>query len=79
MSERFTGQVYNWSDRGYGFIFVTPLQRYFVHISEFKADHVPVIGEKVTFIPKPPRKTGPDVLPLATDVRPADQADGGAQ
>jgi hypothetical protein len=66
--ERFIGRFYSWNERGYGLIFVTPQQRYFMHISEFQSDHIPVVGEQVTFLTGPPRKNG--ALPCAVDVRP---------
>ena len=68
-TSRLTGQFYCWNEKGYGFLYITPQQRFFVHISQIRFDHVPVVGEKVTFVPGPPRKEGPDQLPLALDVQ----------
>jgi hypothetical protein len=75
LEERITGSFYSWSPRGFAMIFVTPQKRYFMHISEFKSDHIPFIGEEVSFLARPPRKGGQ--LPLAIDVRPVPA--GGAQ
>jgi cold shock CspA family protein len=80
-TERLIGQFYAWNPKGFGFVYVTPIQRYFVHISEFKADHIPAIGEKVTFIAGQPRAAkgpdGPNRLPSAIDVRPVEESVGG--
>ena len=66
--ERKQGCFYSWNERGYGLIFITPQERYFMHISEFFADHLPIVGERVSFLIGPPRKAG--ALPCAIDVRP---------
>ena len=66
--ERLVGKFYSWNERGYALIFVTPQQRYFMHISDFKSDHLPVVGEKISFDVAPPRKPGQ--LPCAVNVCP---------
>jgi hypothetical protein len=66
--ERLVGSFYSWNERGYALIFVTPQQRYFMHISDFNSDHLPVVGEKVSFEVAPPRKPGQ--LPCAVNVHP---------
>jgi len=66
--ERLVGSFYSWNERGYALIFVTPRQRYFMHISDFPSDHIPVVGEKVSFNVAPPRKPGQ--LPCAVNVHP---------
>jgi cold shock CspA family protein len=69
-STRVVGQVYSWNKRGFGLIFVTPQERYFAHISEIRMNRVPELGERVSFVVKPPRKENAGQLPLACDVRP---------
>jgi hypothetical protein len=66
--ERKIGSVYSSSPRGWAFVFVTPQERYFLHISEFKSDHLPVVGEKVSFEVAAPRKAGQ--LPCAANATP---------
>lgn len=68
--ERLVGSFYSWNERGYALIFVTPQQRYFMHISDFKSDHLPVVGEKISFDVAPPRKPGQ--LPCAVNVCPVE-------
>jgi len=65
--ERKIGAVYSVNPKGWLFICVTPQERYFLHISELKADRFAVVGDKVSFIPAAPRKPGQ--LPCATDGR----------
>ena len=72
--ERKLGTVYSVNPRGWAFICVTPLERYFAHISEQKSDHMLVVGERVSFEVAVARKPGQ--LPCAVDVRPES---GGAQ
>ena len=66
--KRLEGTFYSWNERGYGLIFITPKLRYFMHVSEFDSDHLPVVGEKVNFEAVPPRKEGQ--LPCAVNVKP---------
>ena len=66
--ERKIGSFYAWNIAGWGFIMVTPLERYFVHVSEVGLDHIPVVGEQVSFEVSPPRKEGK--LPCAVRVKP---------
>ena len=56
--ERKQGIVYSSNPKGWIFIYTTPQERFFGHLSEVQADHLPVLGEKVSFIPSPPRKEG---------------------
>jgi len=65
--QRKIGAVYSVNLKGWLFVCVTPQERYFLHISELKADRFAVAGDKVSFIPGPPRKLGQ--LPCATDAR----------
>ena len=68
--ERKDGIVYSVSPKGWLFICVTPQERYFLHISELKAERFAVVGDKVSFIPGPPRDLRkPNQLPCATDAR----------
>jgi cold shock CspA family protein len=66
--ERQIGTFYSWNERGYAMIFVTPKQRYFMHVSEFDSDKFPIIGQQVSFEIAPPRKPGQ--LPCAVNVKP---------
>jgi hypothetical protein len=68
--ERLIGSFYSWNERGYALIFVTPKQRFFMHISEFDSDSFPVIGQRVSFEVAPPRKQGQ--LPCAVGVKPVE-------
>jgi cold shock CspA family protein len=70
--QRKTGTIYSFNPRGWAFIFVTPLERYFAHISEIKLDHLPAVGETVSFETVPPRKPGQ--LPCAVNVEPVEPA-----
>jgi hypothetical protein len=70
--ERKVGTVYSVNPKGWFFVCVTPQERYFIHISELKADRFAVVGDKVNFIPAPPRKEGQ--LPCATDAQFAEVA-----
>lgn len=72
--ERKIGTVYSVNPRGWAFICVTPLERYFAHISEQKSDHMLAVGEKVSFEIAPPRKLGQ--LPCAIDVTPVEPISG---
>jgi cold shock CspA family protein len=66
--ERKIGTVYSSNTvRGWAFITVTPMERYFAHISEIKTDRMLEIGQTVSFETAPPRKPGQ--LPCATDVK----------
>jgi hypothetical protein len=66
---RKLGTVYSVNPRGWFFIYVTPQERYFAHISELKSERMVALTEKVTFqvSSAPPRKDGQ--LPCAVDVR----------
>jgi hypothetical protein len=75
--ERKVGAVYSVNPKGWLFVCVTPQERYFLHISELKADRFAVVGDRVDFIPAPPRGTGK--LPCATDARFVEPESGGAQ
>ena len=66
--ERIVGAFYSWNERGYAMIFVTPKQRYFMHVSEFDSDKFPVVGQRISFEVAPPRKSGQ--LPCAINVKP---------
>jgi hypothetical protein len=66
--ERKIGTVYSSNPKGWIFIYVTPQERYFLHVSEVKSDHLPVLGDRLTFTPAPPRKAGQ--LPCAVDAQP---------
>ena len=68
--ERLVGSFYSWNERGYALIFVIPQQRYFMHISDFKSDHLPIVGERISFDVAPPRKLGQ--LPCAVNVCPVE-------
>jgi hypothetical protein len=68
--ERLIGSSYSWNERGYALIFVTPQQRFFMHISQFQSDHLPTVGETVSFSVAPPRKLGQ--LPCAVNVKPVE-------
>jgi cold shock CspA family protein len=66
--DRKIGTVYSANTvRGWAFITVTPMERYFAHISEIKTDKMLEIGQEVSFTVAPPRKEGQ--LPCATDVK----------
>ena len=71
--ERKIGMFYSWNLRGWGFIMLSPNERYFAHISEVHLDHIPAVGEHVSFVVTPPRKEGQ--LPVANDVRPIESAE----
>ncbi len=66
--ERKVGMVYSVNPKGWAFIVVTPLERYFSHISEHKSDHILRVSEEVSFEVAPPRKPGQ--LPCAVNVYP---------
>jgi hypothetical protein len=66
--ERKIGKVYSANPKGWFFIYVTPQERYFLHISELKLDRMLLIGETVNFEVAPPRKPGQ--MPCAVDARP---------
>jgi len=70
--ERKTRTIYSTNLRGWSFIYVTPQERYFLHLSEFKSDHMPMVGEGVSFEVAPPRKPGQ--LPCAVNVVPVEPA-----
>jgi hypothetical protein len=65
---RKTGTVYSSNPKGWIFIYVTPQERYFLHISELRSDRLPELGDQISFIPAPPRKSGQ--LPCAIDAKP---------
>lgn len=75
--ERKIGTVYSSNPKGWIFIYVTPQERYFGHVSQIVADHLPVIGERVSFETRPPFNNG--ALPCAVDVKPVASEAGGAQ
>ena len=66
--ERKIGMFYSWNLKGWGFIMLSPNERYFAHISEVHLDHIPAVGERVSFVVTPPRNEGQ--LPVAVDVQP---------
>jgi hypothetical protein len=67
--ERKIGTVYSSNPKGWIFIYTTPSDRYFGHISQLRGfDKLPSLGDKVSFETAPPRKPG--LLPCAVDVRP---------
>ena len=73
--ERKVGTVYSSNTtRGWAFITVTPMERYFAHISEIKTERMLEIGQTVSFETAPPRKPGQ--LPCAVDVRPVENSTG---
>jgi hypothetical protein len=65
--ERKTGTVYSSNPKGWIFVYVSPQERYFGHVSQIKADHMPVLGEKISFEVGASRKPGQ--LPLALDIQ----------
>lgn len=66
--ERKIGIVYSSNPKGWIFVYVTPQERYFAHISQLtEFESIPAIGVKVSFETAPPRKPGQ--LPCAVDVR----------
>lgn len=65
--ERKIGTVYSSNPKGWIFIYVTPQERYFGHVSQLLTDHLPVVGDKVSFDTAPPRKPGQ--LPCAVNVK----------
>jgi hypothetical protein len=67
--DRKFGTVYSSNPKGWIFVYVTPQERYFGHISqltEFAA--MPIVGDKVSFEIAPPRKPGQ--LPCAVNIKP---------
>jgi cold shock CspA family protein len=73
--KRKTGTVYSSNTvRGWAFITVSPMERYFAHISEIKTDKMLEIGQVVSFETAPPRKEGQ--LPCAVDVRLVEKVGG---
>jgi hypothetical protein len=72
--ERKEGTIYSWVGR-WGILIYTFKERYFLHISEFDAKRLPVVGETVTFETALPFPTagGPHKLPRAVNVKPAEK------
>jgi cold shock CspA family protein len=56
--ERKIGTVYSSNPKGWMFVYVTPQERYFLHISELNADHLANLGERVSFEIAPPLHDG---------------------
>jgi hypothetical protein len=64
---RKEGTVYSSNPKGWIFIYITPQERYFGHVSQIKADHLPAVGERVSFEIAPARQGG--ALPNAIDIQ----------
>jgi len=74
--ERKIGTVYSTNPKGWIFLYVTPAERYFAHITQLAAfPALPLAGQRVSFVPGPPFNDGK--LPCANDVQPI--VDGVAQ
>jgi hypothetical protein len=68
VNERKIGTVYSSNPKGWVFLFVTPKERYFGHLTQMGAlDTIPAVGTKVSFTPAPPFKEGS--LTCAHDVQ----------
>jgi hypothetical protein len=65
--DRLNGTVYAANPKGFFFICTTPQERFFLYITEFKANRLPRVGDQVTFEVAPPRKAGQ--LPCAKNVQ----------
>jgi len=66
--ERKIGTVYSSNPKGWIFLFVTPRERYFGHMSAMTAlDTIPAVGDRVSFLAAPARKPGQ--LPCAVDIQ----------
>jgi len=72
--ERKVGTIYGNDPRGWFFVCTCPQDRFFLHLSEYHGDHLPYIGEKVSFDVAPPRKLGQ--LSCAVNVTPIVPAQG---
>jgi hypothetical protein len=68
--ERKIGKFYSLNKRGFALICVTPRERYFMHFSEYDSDQFPVVGERVSFEPRPPLHPERGQLPLAVLAKP---------
>jgi len=78
VTERKIGTVYSVNPtKGWLFLYVTPQDRYFVHLTELKTDRFAVPGDRLSFIPAPPRKPGQ--LPCAIDAHFVESVSGGAK
>jgi hypothetical protein len=64
--ERKIGIVYSSNPKGWIFIYITPQERYFGHVSQIKSDRLPVVGDRVSFEMAPARNGG--ALPNAIDI-----------
>jgi hypothetical protein len=63
------GTVYSSNPKGWIFIYVTPKERYFGHMSQLmEFDVIPPVGVRVTFEVAPPRKPGQ--LSNAVNIKP---------
>jgi len=72
--ERKIGTVYSSNPKGWMFIYITPQERYFLHVSELHADHIARLGETVSFETAPPLPRHPgsrcqEQLPRAINAR----------
>jgi hypothetical protein len=74
LMEHKIGTVYSSNPKGWIFIYVTPQDRYFGHVSQILADYLPVVGDRVSFEVAPPRKPGQ--LPCAVNVKPDETSTG---
>ena len=65
---RKIGTVYSSNPKGWIFIYVTPQERYFGHMTQLSGFEVlPSLGTQVSFEVAPPRKVGQ--LPCAMDIK----------
>jgi hypothetical protein len=70
LMERKFGTVYASNPKGWIFIYVTPQDRYFGHVSQITSDRLPAVGDRVSFEPSASVVAGK--LPCALDVRPVE-------
>lgn len=67
--ERKVGTVYSSNPKGWVFIYTSPQDKYFGHLTQLGAfAALPKVGDRVTFRVGPPRN--PNQLPCALDIRP---------
>jgi hypothetical protein len=70
---RKIGTVYSSNPKGWIFIYITPQERYFGHMTQLTGFAVlPEVGAQVSFDVVPPRKEGQ--LPCAMDIKPVETA-----
>jgi hypothetical protein len=66
------GTVREWK-QSFGFIKITWKQQYYFHISQWDAEELPEIGQRVIFEEAPPRKPG--AYPCAVNVKPLSEGE----